>query len=191
MKISATRVAALVGFAALAVRRCPPPRSTHISRPCRPQRRSCIPASATITSRSRRRTPTRRSISTRAFACCTGSITTRPRVISAARPSSTRKRAMPYWGVALSIGPELQRHRRRRRARASDVRRRQERRAARRQRERARARLHRGAREALSVAGAGVRLARLPSRVQRSDARDGRRSIPTTSTRRRCSPRAS
>ena len=98
---------------------------------------------------------------------------------------------MPYWGVALSIGPELQRHGRRRRARASDVRRRQERRAARRQRERARARLHRGARASAirrrslhptgsaSIATTAKRCARW------------RRSIPTTSTRGRCSPRAS
>ena len=80
---------------------------------------------------------------------------------------------MPYWGVALSIGPNYN-------DTAVDAARAQatydavknaEQRAA--QRERARARLHRGTGEALSVAGAGVRLARLPSRLQRSDARDG------------------
>ena len=81
---------------------------------------------------------------------------------------------MPYWGVALSIGPNYN-------DAAVDAARAQatydavknaEQRAA---NASARERDYIAALgEALSVAGAGIGLARLPSRLQRSDARDGR-----------------
>ena len=80
---------------------------------------------------------------------------------------------MPYWGVALSIGPNYNDaavDAARAQATYDAVKSAEQRAGNASQRERD---YIAALGETLSVAGAGSRLARLPSRVQRSDARDG------------------